>query len=139
MSVAVVLVGLHIASGGVARAAQVATDAVPAFVCDSLDSPTADFTFAATLPLIVADQPVLRERLMCVGNPLTDDPSCWPDAPGNTPQPTTILFHAFDDVALTAALPFAHPTPVRVPFVAVVIGASQPGFARGIDRPPRLA
>ncbi len=134
-------------AGGIARAATV--DAVPAFVCDALDDgagePT-NMTLAGEPQLITVTAPAPaaargsnapRERLICFGNPLTDDPDCWSNWPGGAPHPRTPDLRAFDDVEALAAHALLRPDAVRTPFLGVVIGAHHPGFARGIDRPPR--
>lgn len=139
------VVTLLVALGGSARAA-------PGFMCEEIEDSALAMTVGPELevfgperapaPAIAAALALTRdprERFLCWGNPLTDDPSCWSNDPAGSPRPSPVFHRVVRDTAIMTSLALPEPATARVPFAGLVLAATHPGYARGVDRPPRRA
>lgn len=91
----------------------------------------------ATLAPAAPASGAATDAASCRGDRLTDDPSCWPESPAGAPHSGGFLGVGGPDASLIAqaALPRPESTSVSPPRAAA--GAERPGYARGIERPPR--
>jgi hypothetical protein len=103
-------------------------------------APNASLLLPAVAPPQVVTSPtgpLAADGELCHGDRLTDDPSCWPESPTGTPPNGGFAGLGGPDVLLAAmaALPRLDCSPL--PILSALAGAEHPGYARGIDRPPR--
>jgi hypothetical protein len=83
------------------------------------------------------EDPTSKERLMCVGSALFDDPRCWRTDPLRAPLPRSPTIRAHREAASAAAVPPCPHVGFEEPIRAVAIGGLRSGHARDVERPPR--
>ena|SRR5688572_24418894 len=72
----------------------------------------------------------------CRGS-ITDDPSCWPESPTGAPPSGGFAGLGGPEVFVLASAILPGPDSMLAAPVPAPVGTVHPGYARGIDRPPR--
>ncbi len=92
---------------------------------------------AATLAPAAPNAGLLDAADLCRGDRLTDDASCWPRSPAGAPHSGGFPGLGGPDVSLLVSSSLPGPETTRASLPMTPAGAEHPGYARGVDRPPR--
>lgn len=139
LSIVSVAAGLLLVLGGEARA-----DGVP--LCQEGEIPW--FTAVPDDEIMAADPRLARpdnagdddgeSPFRCRGDRMLDDARCWPDPPTGAMPNNVSLLGGGDQFLAADRDPPPPRAAIRLPFLRDAVRATHPGYARGLERPPRL-